>query len=290
MKVIFVGTSAGEGYPGVWCECPNCTKARLLGGRNIRGNSCALVDDDFLIDMNAHFASMAPYLGIRPSKIRTLLVTHAHMDHFTPEWLWTRGMSPELAGLSDEEMRARISPTFTRLPILNIYGNVYAQKALYAAQGVMEQAERTRVAFHLIEDGVEQAADGMRFIPIRAQHGGIKGFCHNYILERDGKTLLYASDAGGYDADMLDILLAHRYDCVIMEGTFGLGANDAGHMSLEKNRKMLRLLEEHHAWKHGVNFHLTHLCPHWTPPHDEYAAMMKDEGIEVAYDGKVIEF
>ena len=50
MKVIFVGTSAGEGYPGVWCECPNCTKARLLGGRNIRGNSCALVDDDFLID------------------------------------------------------------------------------------------------------------------------------------------------------------------------------------------------------------------------------------------------
>ena len=290
MKITFIGTSAGEGYPGVWCECPNCTAARRLGGRNIRGNSCALVDDDFLIDMNAHFASMAPHLGIRPSAIRTLLVTHAHMDHFTPEWLWTRSMAPELAELTEAEQRARISPSFTRLPVLNIYGNVYVQKALYAAPDVMEHPERTRVAFHPIEDGVPQTSGGLTFTPIRAQHGGARGFCHNYILEREGKTLLYASDTGGYDADMLDILLNRQYDCVIMEGTFGPGASDASHMTLEKNRRMLRLFDEHRAWKHGVNFHLTHLCPHWTPPHDEYAAMMKDEGIEVAYDGKVIEF
>ncbi len=290
MRVTFIGTSAGEGYPGFWCECPNCTKARLLGGHNIRGNSCALVDDDCLIDMNAHFASMAPYLGIRPSKLQTVLVTHAHMDHFTPEFLRTRSLAPELRDLSEEEQRKNISPTFTSLPVLNIYGNAYVRKALFSANDVMEKADRTRVEFHLIEDGVAQNANGITIIPIRAQHGGIRGFCHNYILERNGKTLLYASDTGGYDSDMLDIILNHQYDCVIMEGTFGLGANDSGHMSLEKNRKVLKLFEEHHVWKHGVNFHLTHLCPHWTPPHDEYAAMMKDEGIEVAYDGKVIEF
>ena len=80
----------------------------------------------------------------------------------------------------------------------------------------------------------------------------------------------------------------------IQFGEGGAGAYSDGKLTtrIGDNRceLVLRLLEEHHAWKHGVNFHLTHLCPHWTPPHDEYAAMMKDEGIEVAYDGQVIEF
>ncbi|MGN0801491.1 MAG: MBL fold metallo-hydrolase [Candidatus Faecivicinus sp.] len=290
MKITFIGTSAGEGYPGVWCECPNCAKARRLGGRNIRGNSCALLDDDFLIDMNAHFAAMAPRLGISPSKIFGLLITHPHMDHFAPEFLEKRAMSPSLRGLSDAAKQQYISPCFTELPMLHVFGNAYARKKLFAQDGVMERPELTRIEFHLIADGQPQTMGDLTFTPVRAQHTNIAGFAHSYILERGGKTLLYASDTGGYDPDMMDIILSHKYDCIIMEGTFGLGASVDGHMSLKKNREMLRLLEAHRAWKNGVNFHLTHICPHWTPPHDEYAAMLKDEGIEVAYDGKVIEF
>ncbi|MBQ8973432.1 MAG: hypothetical protein IJ074_10195 [Clostridia bacterium] len=290
MKITFIGTSAGEGYPGVWCECPNCAKARKLGGRNIRGNSCALLDDDYLIDMNAHFASMAPRIGISPAKIRGLLVTHPHMDHFAPEFLEKRAMAPALRRLSWEEKCEKISPCFTELPMLHVYGNAHTRKALFAQNGVMEQFQNTMVTFHLIEDGVAQTQDDLTFIPVRSRHTSIPGFCHNYIIQRGGKTLLYASDTGGYDADMLDIVLSQKYDCIIMEGTFGLGATVDFHMSLKKNREMLRLFQEHGVWKHGQNFHLTHICPHWTPPHDEYAAMLKDEGIEVAYDGKIIEF
>ena len=25
MKLTFLGTGAGETYPGYWCECPHCT-------------------------------------------------------------------------------------------------------------------------------------------------------------------------------------------------------------------------------------------------------------------------
>ena len=289
LKLTFIGTSAGEGYPGVWCECPNCRKARELGGRNIRGNSCALIDDDFLIDLSAHFAAMAPRLNISPSKIHGLLVTHAHMDHFAPEFLEKRSMRPELRGLPMEEKERNISPCFTELPMLHIYGNVYTRKALFAQNGVMEQSRNTMIEFHLIEDGKPQSLRGLTFIPIRSRHTTIPGFCHNYIIERDGKILLYATDTGGYDPDMMEIVLSHKYDCIVMEGTFGLGPTVDLHMSLKKNREMLALFNEHHVWKHAQNFHLTHICPHWTPPHDEYAEMLKDEGIEVAYDGKVIE-
>lgn len=291
MRITFIGTSAGEGYPGVWCECPNCAKARRLGGRNIRGNSCALLDDDFLIDMNAHFAAMAPRLGIAPSKIRGLLVTHPHMDHFAPEFLEKRAMNPDYRGLSDAKKRELISPCFTELPLLHVYGNTYTRKALFSENFVMEEPDWTRVVFHLIEDGVPQRQDDLTLIPVRSNHGPRKGFCHNYILERGGKTLFYATDTGSYDPDMMDIVLSHQYDCVIVEGTFGLhDVTDPNHMCLKKDREMLRLFNEHGLWKHGQNFHLTHICPHWTPVHDEYAPMLKDEGIEVAYDGKIIEF
>jgi hypothetical protein len=35
-ELIFLGTSAGEQYPGAWRRWENCEKARRLGGRNIR--------------------------------------------------------------------------------------------------------------------------------------------------------------------------------------------------------------------------------------------------------------
>lgn len=290
MRITFIGTSAGEGYPGIWCECPNCTKARRLGGRNIRGNSCALIDDDFLIDLNAHFVSMAPRLGISPSKIEGLLVTHPHMDHFAPEFLSQRAVFVPLENMTFDQMQRHISPCFTQLPTLHIYGNAHVRKKLYAEDGVMENQKRNTLDFHLIEDGIPFTQGGMTITPIRAQHTAVRGYTHNYIIERNGHTLLYASDTGGYDEDMLPIVLSKKYDCIIMEGTFGLGVDCDGHMSLERNRKMIRMFNEHNVWKHGMNFHLTHLCPHWTPPHDEYAAMLKEEGIEVAYDGKIIEF
>mgnify|MGYP002244409905 CR=1 FL=1 len=33
MKLTFLGTGAGETYPGYWCECPHCTYARKHRGK-----------------------------------------------------------------------------------------------------------------------------------------------------------------------------------------------------------------------------------------------------------------
>ena len=290
MKVTFIGTSAGEGYPGIWCKCENCEKARRLGGRNLRGNTCAMIDDDTLIDLNAHFPYMAPRLGIDPARLRVLLVTHTHIDHFIPEWLSRRGMTPELEGLSDEEKRKRVSPCFTPLPTLTVVGNRYVREKLYGVKGLMTHPETYRLQYRPVTDGVEMAFGDLKVTPIRSRHTNIRGFAHNYIIERGGKTLLYASDCGGYDEDMMDAVLSKQYDCVIMEGTFGLGASIDGHMSLEKIRKMKALFDAKGVWKRGSNLHLTHICPHWSPVHDEYEPMLAAEGISLAYDGKVIEF
>lgn len=40
---------------------------------------------------------------------------------------------------------------------------------------------------------------------------------------------------------------------------------------------------------YGGYFYLSHLSPHWAPPHDVYAPMMAEEGMTVAYDGLSVE-
>lgn len=290
MKLTLLGTGAGEGYPGFWCECTNCAAARKLGGKNIRGNGCAMLDQDVLIDMNEHFFEMVPRMQIHPSQIDTLLVTHPHRDHFTPLLLTQRAMPKECVGMSAAQLHAYISPCFTWLPEMHIFGNRYVEEAIRAVPGLMESAERCRFAFHLLEAGKEvQVKENLSILPLESIHTEIPGYAFNYILRRDGKTILYASDTGGYPPAMLDILLAQKYNCVVMEGTFGLGAECEGHMCLHKNIQMRDLLTKHGCWAGEPTMYLTHICPHWAPPHDEYAAVVAEEGMVLGYDGQSIE-
>ncbi|HML49099.1 MAG TPA: MBL fold metallo-hydrolase [Clostridia bacterium] len=290
MHVTFLGTSAGEGYPGFWCDCPHCRYAREHGGRNLRGNSCALVDDALLLDMNDHFFVMVNRLGLRLDRIEHLLVTHPHVDHFTPWKLTQRAVPADLSDLSEDQLKKRISPNFTPLPRLHVYGNRFVQAEMARVPRLLDAPDAFGLAFHLITEGQTFSAGPYTVTAVRANHGPEPGFAFNYILQRDGKTLLYASDTGGYDADMLAVLERFRFDCVILEGTFGLGASVPSHMSLEKNRAMLRYLNEKGLWAREPNLHITHICPHWAPPHDQYAPMLAAEGMEAAYDGKRIDF
>ena len=111
-----------------------------------------------------------------------------------------------------------------------------------------------------------------------------------HILRRGGKTLLYALDSGGYDPDMLELIFSERYDGVITEGTLGLcDAPADGHMSKAKNVAFRKALLEYGCISEDTPVFLTHMSPHWTPPHDLYAPMMAEEGFTVAYDGMIAE-
>ena len=96
MKILFLGTSGGESYPGVWCACPNCAYARARGGRNLRMNTGTMIDDDVLLDLNSCGFHTAARLGVSLTGVKTLLATHPHPDHMTieplewravPEWV-----------------------------------------------------------------------------------------------------------------------------------------------------------------------------------------------------------
>ena len=179
MRVTFLGTSAGEEYPGFWCECKKCSYARAHGGRNVRGNSSVLIDHDLLIDINAHSFKMFQALQISPQSIRHLLVTHPHIDHFDAQKFTQRRVSAAFFSMSDELLRQHVSPCFSDLPILHIYGNEAVCNALENSVGSAASFSDMRIAFHQVHAGKKENCSGFSFIPVRSQHGPCEGFARN---------------------------------------------------------------------------------------------------------------
>lgn len=301
MKLTFLGTSAGESYPAIWCDCENCTYAREHGGRNIRMNTGSMIDDDVLLDMNSCGFYTAARLGVSLTKVKHLIVTHPHDDHLTTAPLAWRRAAPEVLEAEGEAKHKMFSPRFTKIPTLTVYGNLHTRKLLVDEHPELFTAQMN-AQFRDIKEGERvDAGDGLSFIPVAAIHGGDgKGisyvetgswnFAHSYIIERGGKKLLYALDTGGFEPEMMDLILSHNYDAVVMEGTFGLNATpQTGHMNTEKNIAFRAQLLEKGCIREDTPFFLTHMAPHWTPPYDIYAPMMAEKGFIVAYDGLVAE-
>ena len=91
MKIQYLGTAAAEGWPGLFCRCEVCRRAREAGGKNIRTRSQALIDDTILMDFPPDTYLHMLRDGLPLPEIRTLLLTHSHQDHWYPEDLAFRG-------------------------------------------------------------------------------------------------------------------------------------------------------------------------------------------------------
>lgn len=286
MKLTFLGTGAGEGYPGYWCECPHCTYARKHRGKNLRTNSSMVIDEELLIDIGPSCFDNAARFGVNLSKIKTLLVTHPHEDHLQPQHLYWRNTDESLLPLTYVEKMRHGDPRFTDIPQLNIYGNSFVMETLRKS---LDDMEELKINLHEIKEGKEEKTDGYRILPVRGNHGSQQGFSHSYIIQKDEKTVLYALDSGSYDEDQFALIQEYQYDAVIMEGTTGLNEQYGGHMCLVNNIRIRDRLKENKCLRENSRFLLTHLSPHWCPPHDWYESIVASEGLELAYDGLQIE-
>ena len=288
MKLTFLGTGAGEGYPGFWCRCPHCEYARRHGGRNVRGYSAAALDGQVLLDCGPTAFPNAARFGLDLTQSHTLLMTHPHEDHLLPLQLLWRAAEEWPAETPLAELTQHGGARFTPIQPLNVYGNAFTQEA-FARAYTPELMEKNRMTFTLVHEGESFDAHGYCVTPVRGNHVR-PGFSHSYIIEKDGRTLLYALDTGSFDEDQRTLLAAHRYDLVVMEGTYGLNdAGDGHHMSLKRNAAMLEFFKRNGCCAPDFRFYLTHMSPHWCPPYDQYVDIAGEYGLRVAYDGLELE-
>lgn len=287
--IIFLGTSAGEQFPGMWCNCANCRRSRELGGRNIRRNSSMFIAPNILIDFPPTIPDQALKAGVDLTDIEHLFVTHDHEDHFMP-WYFEWRRFPK-----DRHLPPRMGefgPLFSIPKTLHLYGN---QSVLDKTMvHIQNNPEEHFMELHLMEPGKAVVIDdNFTVIPVHANHDP-RQVCLNYIFIKDGKTILYASDTAWFLPETWDILKQYQFDVVVMEGTFAFNdqydATQPGHCNFTVNKQALDLFTEQNMLKPNAPFVITHTGPHHAPPHDDIADELKAMGLTLAYDGMKLEF
>lgn len=269
MDVLFLGTAAAEGYPGIFCRCRSCLRAKGEGGRSIRRRSAILIDGDLLIDLPPDLYWSAISYNVNLTNLHSLLITHSHVDHLNPQILEFRKHPYALMPL----------PTLT----------LFCDGAIIPiVEGSVGGVGEARLRLRSVKPYRRYRASRCNIIPIPANHPTrIKGEIPlNYILEREGREILYASDTGNYTQEVLDFLLqrAGSLDAIIIECTMGKYFYEY-HMNYESVLSFHQWAKGSGVLKRGGKFVVTHMAHDGCGTHSEVSAILRPHGITVAYDG-----
>ncbi len=267
MKVTLLGTSAAEGWPGLFCHCDACGKARTLRGKNIRTRSSALIDDVLKIDFPPDTLHQVIAQNLDLRAVKALLFTHGHDDHFS---------APELQYLGQYFVS---SPPLEPLPI---YGPPEVIRELRDRLDL----DMVPVVLHSLQPWRTVCVGGYNVTPILAQHDPSQT-CFNYIIEDEqGARLLYASDTGWYEEPTWRFLQDYRLDGIVAECTKGPIENGyMAHMCIPEVVRMRRKLMDmgcFHPTSPLVTTHFSHLGGLM---HHELEACFAPENIVPGYDG-----
>lgn len=272
MELQYWGTAASEGWPALFCRCEACRKARQLGGANIRTRSQACLDQSVLLDFPADTYLHALQYRRDLSDIRHVLITHSHEDHFYPLDMMLR--VPPYAHDHEE-------------PQMTVYGSDKVISMLeetirssgFSRDEVLPYLRAVPVcAFNPFTMGTYQVT------PLLADH--IPGeMCLLYLIEKDGKTLLYAHDTGIFPDATWEYLKGKKIDLVSLDCTFVTHSCRKNHMGLpEAVETRDRLLEMGCATPKS-QFVINHFSHNIPVLHRELSKEAAKLGFLTAYDG-----
>ena len=133
--------------------------------------------------------------------------------------------------------------------------------------------------------------DGYRITALKADHGSETPFV--YIIEKDGKSMLYGHDSGLFQQETMDYLKSIdtvfnlvSYDCtnVLLEW------DNRGHMGLTGDTIMREKLRDLGRVDDNTVHVVNHFSHNGLAGYDELVPIALGKGFEVSYDGLEIVF
>lgn len=264
MKVRLLGTGAADGIPGWYSDTEVSRHARAVGGREIRSRSAALIDGHLKIDLPPDTAWQMARDGLDARDWTGLVFTHAHNDH-----------------LAVDEIQYGLFPfnsnEFLPFPV---YGNATVCAAVrdrYPDWPIEIVETRSFEPFQHLGYGVT---------PIRSRHGSGDEDTHNLLFERDGRTLLYATDTGIWHEPTWEFLSGCRVDSLVIECTEGLATTQyEGHLDVQELFAVVRRLRELGTLGTDATVLTTHHSHQGNVTHAQLEQVLGEEGIVAGYDG-----
>ncbi len=277
MKIQFLGTGAAEGIPAVFCNCEICRKIRSLGEAEFRTRSQVIIDGVLSVDFPPEAFYHSIKFGAELSKLKYLLVSHSHMDHFYAHDFILRGY--KYAELAEDK--------------LEIFGNSEVGKVFAECT---ERELKPEVAPHINFNEISPYSifmiGGYKIMTLPAVHSKTEQALLFYI-EREGKGYLHMYDTGIPDEGIYEFLSRNnaKADAVCFDCTFTdkVGGNSVRHMNIYDNMTVKSNLEKYVITDGGTRYIISHFSHNSNPTRLRLKSLEDKFGVTSAYDGFIIE-
>ena len=274
MEFIYLGTAVAEGFPALFCNCEYCKAAREKGGKNIRTRSQAIIDGDLLIDFPSDTYMHALNNKFELHKVKTLIITHGHEDHFYSK---------------DLLMRKDCFAHDMDVEILQIYCSEYVLKRFIHEVG---SSNIKGINFNVFKAFETFSAGEYKITPLPARHM-FEEDAYIFIIEKQGKKILYANDTGYFYQETFDYIKNNSiyfnfvsYDCTNV--TIPIDDNGT-HMGFENISRVSKALKDMKSIDSNTIEFVTHFSHNGNPCHKRLVELAKPLNMGVAFDGcKVI--
>ena len=278
MKVQFLGTVAAEGGPALFCNCKYCKEAQKRGGKNIRTRSQILINEDVLVDLPADTYFHKLQYNLDLSKIRYLLVTHSHRDHFYPSELCNHGSYCAYDMVE---------------PIMDVYSNQEVrERFLCEAANQMNNEISNSMRWHVVSEFQKISTERYEIWTLKAQHMKTENALF-YLINQGDKAFMQCNDTGLLWEENYEFLssLGVKIDAISLDCTMGAQEESYfGHMNLKECLETVERMRKSNFVKPDTRFILTHFCHNGILFHEDYEKICAPYNVEVAYDGMEIEF
>ncbi|MGI6772977.1 MAG: MBL fold metallo-hydrolase [Acutalibacteraceae bacterium] len=279
MKIKYFGTAAAEGFPGMFCKCEVCERARQAGGRNFRTRSQALIDGKLLIDFPPDTYMHVLYGGLDLAAVNSCIITHGHSDHLYA---------------SDLEMRKHgfaYNSEGKELPVFNLYATKGTADVIREFSDFEHLVDIETIALHEIKAFNKFTAEGYEITPFVAKHSKELDPVI-YDISDGEKRLLYANDTAYFLDETWEYLEENKpfFNFVSLDCTGMLIDYPASHMGIESNIKVRNRLLELGCADESTIFCMHHFSHNGRLIYDELVPIAKEKGFIVSYDGLEVEF
>lgn len=258
MKIVFLGTGAGNGVPSFFCDCAACQEARDdFSCRRTRSALLLAGEDHTLIDAPPDLRLQLERAGVR--HLERVFLTHWHYDHF--------------GGLGELEFYCQL----TRAAPLPVYLPAAALDSLKTAfPHLLDYLE-----LRPLEAWQKVGLPGLNIQPLPARHG-VPTF--GYLIEQAGSRLAYFPDTGGFAPEVEELL--HGVGTLILDATFnGTNWYPGSHLSVQEAVQWSQRLKSNLTY-------LTHLSMHYSQPvtrrelegalQDQPRILLARDGLEIS--------
>lgn len=270
MQILFMGTAAGEGIPAPFCQCPVCVHARDAGGPNVRMRTATLVNDDLLLDCGPDLVAAAQQFRVSLTSLETLLITHAHGDHFLA---------------SNLILRLPVFRGETPVKALRIFGppSVTGRLRRYSRWPIL--SDNASLSFETVRAGQGWQSGQYHITAVSANHHPGRTALL-YIISDGTHRLFYATDSGPLSESAWQVVAREGpFHAVLMDETMGHSPRHGVHNNMGSFLQTRARLVDEGLLTESAPFVAFHFSHNGNPPHEELVRYFEPYGVTVAYDG-----